>query len=133
MSNLSIAFVTWVGGNAVLGQTLEFGVLYAFITYIRQFFQPINGITQQWNTLQSATVAVNRIWGVLELKPEIMDHTKSKKVEVESVQGRIDFNHITFAYGNGSPVFRGLDLHIRPSEMIGIVGTTGAREWIVSR
>ncbi|MCR8656622.1 ABC transporter ATP-binding protein [Paenibacillus endoradicis] len=126
LSNLSIAFVTWVGGNAVLGHTLEFGVLYAFITYIRQFFQPINAITQQWNTLQSATVAVNRIWGVLDLNPEITDHPKPNQMEVESVKGRIDFNNITFSYGDGSPVFCGLDLHIRPSEMIGIVGTTGA-------
>ncbi|HIW35167.1 MAG TPA: ABC transporter ATP-binding protein/permease [Candidatus Paenibacillus intestinavium] len=126
LSNLSIAFVTWVGGNAVLGQTLEFGVLYAFITYIRQFFQPINAITQQWNTLQSATVAVNRIWGVLDLKPDIADHSQPNLVDMESIQGRIDFNHIHFTYGNGSPVFQGLDLHIRPSEMIGIVGTTGA-------
>ncbi|SFD57357.1 ATP-binding cassette, subfamily B [Paenibacillus catalpae] len=126
LGNLTIAFVVWTGGKAVLGTTIEFGVLYAFITYIRQFFQPINAITQQWNTLQSATVAVNRIWGVLDIEPEIQDSAKTVKVDYESVQGRVDFNKISFSYGNGSPIFRGLDLHIRPGEMVGIVGTTGA-------
>lgn len=126
LGNLTIAFVIGVGGKAVLGQTLEFGVLYAFITYIRQFFQPINAITQQWNTLQSATVAVNRIWGVLDIRPEIEDRPDPVQVKQESIQGRIDFNAINFGYGKGSPVFHGLDLHIRSGEMIGIVGTTGA-------
>jgi len=73
LSNLSIACVTWIGGRAVLGHDLEFGVLYAFITYIRQFFQPINTITQQWNTLQSATVAITRIWTIFASKPDITD------------------------------------------------------------
>ena len=126
VANLSIAFVTWVGGRAVLGDALEFGVLYAFITYIRQFFQPINAITQQWNLLQSATVAVNRIWGVFDLRPEVADRAAALDVDAAKVKGRIDYNHITFAYDSGTPVIRGLDLHIRPGEMIGIVGTTGA-------
>ncbi|WP_256761935.1 ABC transporter ATP-binding protein [Cohnella sp. WQ 127256] len=126
LSSLTIAFVIGVGGKAVLGQTLEFGVLYAFITYIRQFFQPINAITQQWNMLQSATVAVNRIWGVLDIRPDVMDNPQPLRINSESVHGRIDFNHITFSYESGSPIFRGLDLHIHSGEMIGIVGTTGA-------
>lgn len=126
LSNLTIAFVTWMGGNAVLGQTLEFGVLYAFITYIRQFFQPINAITQQWNTLQSATVAVNRIWGVMDISPDIKDRSQPHQIDPESIKGRIDFNHITFGYGSASPIFHELDLHISPGKMVGVVGTTGA-------
>lgn len=78
LSNLSVAAVTWIGGTAVLGHHLEFGVLYAFITYIRQFFQPINTITQQWNTLQSATVAVTRIWTIFATKPDITDRLEEQ-------------------------------------------------------
>lgn len=169
LSNLSIALVVWVGGNAVLDQSLAFGVLYAFITYIRQFFQPINTITQQWNTLQSATVAVSRIWAVFESKPEIVDRTdvvsadaaasssapsaQPTKFDVdraaarkggpaepegrrsvksaqgflpEQVRGRIDFHEVSFAYEEGTPIIRQVDLHIRPGELIGVVGTTGA-------
>jgi len=126
LGNLTIAYVTWIGGKAVLNHALDFGVLYAFITYIRQFFQPINAITQQWNTLQSATVAINRIWGLLDVRPEITDSERPHDVEPGSVKGRIDFDRITFGYESGRPVIRGLDLHVRPGEMIGIVGTTGA-------
>lgn len=131
LSNLSIAFVVWIGGTAVLGKSLEFGVLYAFITYIRQFFQPINTITQQWNTLQSATVAVSRIWTVFDSKPDIVDREDGEQAEreklvPEQVKGRIDFNNISFAYVEGTPVIRKLDLHIKPGELIGVVGTTGA-------
>lgn len=126
LNNLAIAFVTWLGGQAVLGTTLEFGVLYAFITYIRLFFQPINTITQQWNTLQSATVAINRIWGLLAIQPEVTDQRKPVAIEKASVEGRVDFDRITFGYEGGTPVIQDLDLHIKPGEMIGIVGTTGA-------
>ncbi|MFB9329177.1 ABC transporter ATP-binding protein [Paenibacillus aurantiacus] len=156
LSNLSIALVTWIGGIAVLGKNLEFGVLYAFITYIRQFFQPINTITQQWNTLQSATVAVTRIWTIFGHKPDIMDkdeeqaesaaapQAKGRQPRVMTltteqvqgaseeamgfgnVRGEIDFEHISFSYEEGIPIIQGLDLHIEPGEMIGVVGTTGA-------
>ncbi|WP_166245110.1 ABC transporter ATP-binding protein [Paenibacillus turpanensis] len=126
LSNLTIALVTWVGGKAVLGETLEFGVLYAFIAYIRQFFHPVTAITQQWNTLQSATVAVNRIWSLFDIRPEIEDRLQPVHIDEDSVKGRIDFNRITFGYETGTPVIRGLDLHIRSGEMVGIVGTTGA-------
>ncbi|AYB42941.1 ABC transporter ATP-binding protein [Paenibacillus lautus] len=126
LNNLAIAFVTWLGGQAVLGTTLEFGVLYAFITYIRLFFQPINTITQQWNTLQSATVAINRIWSLLAIQPEVTDRRTPAAMEKAKVQGRVDFDRVTFGYEGGAPVIQDLDLHIKPGEMIGIVGTTGA-------
>ncbi|MCR2804700.1 ABC transporter ATP-binding protein [Paenibacillus soyae] len=126
LNNLAIAFVTWLGGQAVLGKTLEFGVLYAFITYIRLFFQPINTITQQWNTLQSATVAINRIWSILAIEPEVRDKPLALTVDKDRIAGRLDFNGITFAYPEGTTVIRELDLHVRPGEMVGIVGTTGA-------
>ncbi|MDQ0112091.1 ABC transporter ATP-binding protein [Paenibacillus harenae] len=126
LSNISIALVTWLGGKAVLDTNLEFGVLYAFITYIRQFFQPINTITQQWNTLQSATVAVNRIWGIFAIDPEVDDRKDAKPLDPALVEGNISFDGVTFGYGGGSPVIRDLDLHIKAGSMIGIVGTTGA-------
>ncbi|WP_258171015.1 ABC transporter ATP-binding protein [Paenibacillus sp. R14(2021)] len=127
LGNLSVAFVTWLGGNAVLGHSIQFGVLFAFITYIRQFFQPINNITQQWNTLQSATVSMNRIWGIFDTVPEVQDKDKPLDAsDNEAVKGRVDFNGVKFAYKEGLPVIHHLDLHVQPGEMIGIVGTTGA-------
>jgi ATP-binding cassette subfamily B protein len=129
LSNLSIAGVTWLGGRAVWGHALEFGVLYAFITYIRQFFQPINTITQQWNTLQSATVAVSRIWTVLGSKPDITDRSDGEARtdwDPDKVKGRIEFREVSFSYEKDVPVIRKLNLRIEPGEMIGVVGSTGA-------
>lgn len=128
LGNLSVAFVVWIGGIAVLKGRVEFGVLYAFISYIRQFFQPINQITQQWNTLQSTLVSVDRLRRIFAVEPEVKDPEPTKAVSLteSGVQGRIDFNDISFSYTEGQEVLHGLDLHIRPGEFIGIVGTTGA-------
>jgi len=127
LGNLSVAFIVWLGGKAVLRQELEFGVLYAFITYIRMFFQPISAITQQWNTLQSTTVSVNRIWGLFAVAPDVVDAAEAKTdFRPQQVKGRIDFNHVTFGYSDGAPVIKALDLHIAPGELVGIVGATGA-------
>lgn len=126
LGNLSVAFVVWLGGVAVLNQSIEFGVLYAFITYIRMFFQPINTITQQWNLLQSATVSVNRIWSIFSITPDVVNAKTPIAIRIEQVRGKIDFNQVQFAYADGTPVIRDLDLHIEPGEKIGIVGTTGA-------
>ncbi|WP_281886434.1 ABC transporter ATP-binding protein [Paenibacillus sp. YYML68] len=126
LGNLSVAFVVWLGGMAVFNKQIEFGVLYAFITYIRQFFQPINTITQQWNTLQAATVAANRIWSIFAVKPEVNDAQQPVQWRPEQVEGRVEFEQVEFAYANGIPVLRGIDLRLKPGEMLGIVGTTGA-------
>ncbi|NEZ41457.1 ABC transporter ATP-binding protein [Paenibacillus alvei] len=128
LGNVSIAFIVWLGGYAVLDTSLAFGVLYAFINYIRQFFQPINHITQQWNTLQSTSVSMDRLWRIFRVQPEVTDPKPEETHEVAAsdVRGKIDFNHIRFAYVDDRDVLHDLDLHIRPGEFIGIVGTTGA-------
>ncbi len=128
LGNLSVAFLAWIGGMAVFDKTVEFGVLYAFISYIRQFFQPINQITQQWNTMQSTTVSMDRLWRIFSTAPEIQDPSPDvrRDIDLSVVRGQIDYNSIQFSYVEGIEVISRLDLHIRPGEMIGIVGTTGA-------
>lgn len=126
VGNASVAFLVWAGGNAVLDRTLEFGVLYAFITYIRQFFQPISNITQQWNTFQSTAVSVQRLGQLFEEKPEVVDAPNPTRLDPDQVRGEIVFDGIAFAYQPDIPVIRHLDLYVRPGDTIGIVGTTGA-------
>jgi len=128
LGNVSVALVVWIGGIAVLHESLSFGVLYAFISYIRQFFQPINQITQQWNTFQSTLVSVDRLWRIFSIEPEVRepDEASVKQLDPERVQGRIDFNRIRFSYTDDQEVLHDLDLHVKPGEFIGIVGTTGA-------
>jgi len=126
LNNIAIACVVWFGGKAVLGETLSFGVLYAFITYIRLFFQPINTITQQWNTLQAATVAIQRIWSILEIEPEVKNAAQTTSLPVNKAKGDILFKDVTFAYKPGEPVIKNLNLVIPSGQMLGVVGSTGA-------
>lgn len=126
LNNIAIACIVWFGGRAVLGANLEFGVLYAFITYIRLFFQPINTITQQWNTLQAANVAIHRIWSILSIEPEVKDAVDASKVDITAIKGSVTFKDVVFAYNKGEPVIKRVNLNIMPGEMIGVVGTTGA-------
>ncbi|WNR42618.1 ABC transporter ATP-binding protein [Paenibacillus roseipurpureus] len=126
LGNLSVAFITWIGGIAVFDKAIEFGVLYAFITYIRQFFQPINNITQQWNTLQSTNVSMSRIWNIFAAQPEVKEKETAALIPLADVKGDIQFQHVHFGYQKDMAVIEDLNLHIAPGEMIGIVGTTGA-------
>ncbi|MEK5058243.1 ABC transporter [Paenibacillus sp. FSL H7-0326] len=128
LGNIALVLMVWLGGQAVLGKSLEVGVLYAFISYIRQFFQPINQITMQWNTFQSTTVSMERIWSILSTEPEIPDpkDVDTVKLNADQVKGKITFDDVSFGYSADQPIIHQLNLTIRPGEMIGVVGTTGA-------
>ncbi|MED5016115.1 ABC transporter ATP-binding protein [Paenibacillus chibensis] len=128
LGNLALVLVVWLGGMAVFHNAMEVGVLYAFTSYIRQFFQPINQITMQWNTFQSTMVSMDRIWKILSTEPEVQDPQpdRRKMLKADDARGKVDFDHITFGYSPSSPVIPDLDLHLDAGEMVGIVGTTGA-------
>ena len=124
LGNVAVAGVVWVGGNAVLGHIILFGTLYAFITYIRQFFQPINSITQQWNTLQSSIVAADRIGRVLAVEPQVADSDRPRAPR--EVAGKIEFKDVSFAYKPGENVLNEITFSVAPGAFVGFVGTTGA-------
>ncbi|WP_172251828.1 ABC transporter ATP-binding protein [Saccharibacillus deserti] len=128
LGNAALVLMVWLGGRAVLGQSMEVGVLYAFVSYIRQFFQPINQITMQWNTFQSTTVAVERIQRVLETKSDVREPEAPARrpFDPQHIRGELDFRDVTFGYRADRPVLKELNLHIAAGEMIGVVGTTGA-------
>lgn len=128
LGHVAVALIVWIGGLMVLDKTLNFGVLYGFTIYIRQFFQPINQITQQWNTLQSTIVSVERLWTIFSQQPDVKDPEPAqlKDVNWKNIKGEIHYKDVDFSYVPGTKVINKIQLHIRPGEMIGIVGTTGA-------
>lgn len=126
IGNVAVAAIVWIGGRGVIHGAFEFGTLYAFISYIRQFFQPINSITQQWNTLQSSMVAAERIGKVLSVEPIVRDPVRPTDVTTESTQGRVEFRHVSFAYQPGNPVLRDISFTVEPGSFVGFVGATGA-------
>ncbi len=124
LGNLSVAAVVWLGGGAMLRHAILFGTLYAFISYIRQFFNPINSITQQWNTLQSSVIAAERIGRVMAIEPSVVD--PERPTVLGEVRGEVRFAGVTFGYKPDEPVLTGIDLAIRPGAFVGFVGATGA-------
>lgn len=124
LGNLAVAFVAWLGGLAVLHHGIQLGVLYAFISYIQQFFAPINALTQNWNTLQSSMISAERVSNVLATNPTLED-PKAPVVANFDAPGGVRFDRVGFAYDR-MPILKDVSLSIGPGEFVGIVGETGA-------
>ena len=123
LGDLGVAALIWFGGKGVLGGAISFGVLSAFVGYIRRFFQPINTISQQMNTLQSSIVATERIARTLREVPDIRELPAAVAPQP---LGEIVFDRVSLAYQPGHPVLHDITLTIRPGERVGFVGATGA-------
>ncbi len=100
------------------------GTLTAFTLYVGRFFDPIRDLVLQYTMLQRAMAGGERIFEVLDTKARIVD--KPDALELETVEGRIDFDHVNFHYIEGTPILRDVDLHVEPGETIAFVGHTGA-------
>ncbi|MBO1510662.1 ABC transporter ATP-binding protein [Metabacillus bambusae] len=123
--NISLALLVWYGGSNVLEGAITFGVVYAFTHYVRQFFEPLRGLADQFNQIQAALASAERIFETLDTKPTIVNPSHPKTFE-NKVRGKIEFQHVSFAYKNGEWVLNDIDFSIKPGETIGIVGETGA-------
>jgi ATP-binding cassette subfamily B protein len=123
LGDVGVAALVWFGGGAVIRGKVTFGVLYAFMTYIRRFFQPINQITQQLNVLQSAIIASDRIGRTMREVPDIREPQDAQPL---SLSGRIAFDGVHFAYRPGQPILHDIALTIEPGQRVGFVGPSGA-------
>ncbi|NTW57198.1 MAG: ABC transporter ATP-binding protein [Chlorobiaceae bacterium] len=123
MADLTVAGLVWFGGSSVIHGTLSFGILYAFVGYIRRFFQPIGMMLLQMSVLQSAIVASRRIGATLSEVPDVVE---TDNASAPSVEGGLSFENVSFAYRQGQTVLHEINLEIRPGERIGFVGATGA-------
>ena len=128
LSTVASALVLIVIGirtfNGDLAPAESVGFATAFLLYIQRFFNPVRDITLQYTQLQRAMAGAHRIFEVLDTVPEIQDAPDA--VELEQVEGRVDFNHVQFEYIRGVPVLKDFDLHVEPGETIALVGHTGA-------
>jgi ABC-type multidrug transport system fused ATPase/permease subunit len=95
----------------------------AFISYVRQMFQPLADISQKYNIMQSAMAASERIFGILDTEPEITDISDDPSTVLE---GRIEFDNVTFSYDGEKDVLRNVSFDVEPGRSIALVGPTGA-------
>ena len=123
LAALGTALILWYGGSRVLNDDLSVGVMVAFIGYLASFFDPIQQLSQLYNTFQSAMAALEKIFGVLETDPRISD--RSEAVDLPDVAGRVRLDHVSFGYGR-EYVIRDVSIDIEPGTTVALVGATGA-------
>jgi ATP-binding cassette subfamily B protein/subfamily B ATP-binding cassette protein MsbA len=122
---IATGLVVWLGGTAVLGQTISAGVLVAFILYIDRFFDPIRDLSRRYDALQSTMIGWERILGLLDTPVEVQDAPGAAELPV--LQGKVTFEHVSFHYSDDpTPILTDIDLHISPGETVALVGETGA-------
>lgn len=112
-----------INANAVDVAAL-LGLLTAFVIYVSRFFDPIRDLVLQYTMFQRAMAGGERIFEVLDTPARILD--KPNAIDLETIEGRVDFDHVYFHYTEGVPILQDIDLHVEPGESIAFVGHTGA-------
>ena len=120
----AMAIVVVVGGNMVLGGSLELGVMVAFILYVQRFFDPIRSLTIQYSVMQRAMASGQRIFEVMDVSVDIVD--KPGAVALEAIDGAIELRSVTFGYLPDQPVLHEIDFRVAPGETVALVGPTGS-------
>ncbi|KMO67748.1 ABC transporter ATP-binding protein [Mycolicibacterium chlorophenolicum] len=131
VGNITTGMVLLYGGYRVLHGQMTIGTLAAFLLYLRMFFEPMQEISQFFNTFQSASSALEKLAGVLAEKPGIAD--PAEPVELDSVRGEIAFRDVRFEYVPNRPVLPDLDLVVPAGQTVALVGTTGAGKTTIAK
>ena len=123
LSVIATVIVIGSGSSFVLSGTLSLGTLFVFISYISSFFEPIQELAEQFGTLQSSLASGEKIFSILEEKPQIVTPVQPREV---NIQGKIEFRHVWFAYEKEDYILKDVSFVIEPGEKVAFVGATGA-------
>lgn len=123
ISVLAMIIVIGTGSSMVLHDTISLGTLFIFITYISSFFEPIQELAEQFGTLQSSLASAEKLFSILDEKPEIVNSPRPVDVQI---QGRIEFRHVWFAYEKDDYILKDVSFVVHPGEKVAFVGATGA-------
>jgi ABC-type multidrug transport system fused ATPase/permease subunit len=124
LSAVATAGILLYGGLQAIDGDVTVGVLVAFIAALNNFFDPIQSLSQLYTTYQAGMAALDKIFELLDEEPDLRDRPGA--VELDRIRGEIDFEHVTFAYGDGDPALVDVDLHVPPGQTVALVGATGA-------
>lgn len=124
LSVIAMVIIIGLGGSSVINEVLTIGTLYIFIQYIGSFFEPIQELSEQIGTLQSAMASAEKIFTILDEEPMIVN--PEKPVSLSEVKGRIEFDQVWFAYEEENWILKDVSFVIEPGQRAAFVGATGA-------
>lgn len=127
ISMISLAIILWVGGWQVTTGQISLGTLVMFVFYLKMLFAPLDDLAERFNVLQSAAVAAERLFLILDADPE-----PQGGVELKSARGRIEFRDVHFAYDPLKPVLQGVSFVLEPGQKLALVGATGSGKTTVT-
>ena len=131
LSSAATAVVLGYGGWLAYHGQVSIGILVAFLGYLSNFFDPVQQLSQLYNTFLSAVAALDKITDVLDETPEVEDEPGAR--ELEQIAGRVAFQNVRFAYGRGPEVLHGIDLEVRAGTTVALVGHTGAGKSTIAK
>jgi ABC-type multidrug transport system fused ATPase/permease subunit len=131
LATVSTVVVLGYGGHLYFQGSVSLGTLFAFMLYISNFFDPIQQLSQLYNTFLSATAALDKIMDVMDEPPEVVDRPDAR--ELPHVEGRVHFDDVRFGYGEGPEVLHGLKLDVPPGTTVALVGHTGAGKSTIAK
>lgn len=124
INNLSFALVAFAGGWMAVKGAITIGVIASFLNYSKQFARPINDIANQFNMIQSAIAGAERVFEVMDERPEIEDWHDA--IVLEQVAGKVEFKDVSFGYQKDTPILKNINLTAESGQTIALVGPTGA-------
>ncbi len=124
IGNLSYVLICIVGGMKVINGSISFGDVTAFIQYQKQFSQPITQTANMMNVFQSALASAERVFAILDEEEE--QETSENYQKLGDVKGEIVFEHVKFGYQEGDVLIKDMNIHVKPGQLVAIVGPTGA-------
>ena len=131
LSATATAIVLGYGGYLVSGGDITVGTLFAFIGYLSNFFDPVQDLSQFYNTFLSATAALDKIMDVLDEEPDVVDDAGARPLA--HITGHVRFENVRFGYGAGPEVLHGLDLDVPAGTTVALVGHTGAGKSTIAK
>ena len=124
IENLGIALIVWAVINNWIGESLEVGVIYMFVTYLRSLFDPINRIIENVEIVEEAVTSIDKVYAILD-KEELLEDFDSGK-RIDKIKGKIEFKNVWFAYEGEHWILKDVSFTIEPGQSVALVGKTGS-------
>jgi ABC-type multidrug transport system fused ATPase/permease subunit len=131
LSSAATAVVLGFGGYLIFDGSMEVGTLFAFIGYLTNFFDPVQQLSQLYNTFLAAVAALDKIIDVMDEDPEVEDRPGAR--ELPRIEGHVRFDDVHFGYGSGPEVLHGIELDVAAGTTVALVGHTGAGKSTIAK